>query len=323
MGKVLPTAGTAQGLTDTASGDHPVGLYDCAGDVEDRGDLPATNAEREACRAAYERDGLIAFSRGLAAEAADLREAVRALLDGSNGAFKEALLAGREARNGAPPDFTEGGKPAWIQYEKGATVGEPLEPGSAGRARKVMGFAAHSSAIRAGAVEHGGLADLVRTLLGGGDVEMFQDMALLKPERGGREKPWHQDAAYFSLGPEARVVGCWIALDAATRDNGCMVFQRGGQVRGDLPHFNKRDYQLCDADAPGGGNVLACPLPPGGLVLFDARTPHGTATNASPAPRNALQFHWVLKTTSRRVRADAPDEGRVARFGGDARGLTC
>src|SRR5262249_47265184 len=41
---------------------------------------------------------------------------------------------------------------------------------------------------------------------------MFQDMALTKPPMG-REKPWHQDHAYFELTPRARVVGVWVALD--------------------------------------------------------------------------------------------------------------
>lgn len=27
--------------------------------------------------------------------------------------------------------------------------------------------------------------------------EVFQDMILMKPPRVGREKPWHQDNAYF------------------------------------------------------------------------------------------------------------------------------
>ncbi|EGB12986.1 hypothetical protein AURANDRAFT_19085, partial [Aureococcus anophagefferens] len=149
--------------------------------------------------------------------------------------------------------------------------------------RKAMGFAKYSRPIRERAVEDPRLNSLVRALLGDADFELYQDMALLKPPGGGREKPWHQDAAYFNLAADARVVGCWIALDAATPDNGCLVFERGGHARGELPHFPVRDYQLCDAEPRR--DVVACPLPPGGLVLFHGRVPHGTATNASPRPR--------------------------------------
>jgi hypothetical protein len=42
-------------------------------------------------------------------------------------------------------------------------------------------------------------------------VKLFQDMSMVKPP-GGREKPWHQDSAYFNLPKSTPVVGVWIAL---------------------------------------------------------------------------------------------------------------
>lgn len=338
-------AGTAQGLTDQGAVAHPSDLYAYNGYVEDQGALPLGSEELERVKACYERDGVVSFSRGLEAQAPRLRAAVRALVDGTNASFRDELLAARERRQGAAPNYASGDKDPWIQYEAGTSVSEPFGKDAADRARKVMGFVAHSPEIRDLSAEFEPLTALVASLIGGDDLDMFQDMALLKPSLGGREKPWHQDAAYFNLGEHARVVGCWIALDEATPKNGCMIFQRGGHTRGELPHFNVsaqcppiprissarrpasfpqvRDYQLCDTDAPKGGDVLACPLPPGGLVLFDSKIPHGTATNASPAPRNALQFHWALKSTAQVVPADAPAIGRIARFGGAARGGSC
>ena len=53
---------------------------------------------------------------------------------------------------------------------------------------------------------------VVRRIIGE-EPMLFQDMALLKPPRVGREKPWHQDHAYFDLELRTRVVGVWIALD--------------------------------------------------------------------------------------------------------------
>ncbi|KAH8072683.1 phytanoyl-CoA dioxygenase [Aureococcus anophagefferens] len=253
-------AGTAQGLTDVGAPPHPSDLYDYGAIAEDQGALPATPEELAHAKATFDRDGLVVFSRGLEASAPALRAAVDALKDGSNADFRDALLAQRRSRGGAPPDFTNGAKIPWVQYEAGCEVAEPLEPGAAS---------------------------------------------------SDRTKPWHQDAAYFNLAADARVVGCWIALDAATPDNGCLVFERGGHARGELPHFPVRDYQLCDAEPRR--DVVACPLPPGGLVLFHGRVPHGTATNASPRPRNALQLHWVASATAALVPQDAPG-GCVARF---------
>ena len=43
-------------------------------------------------------------------------------------------------------------------------------------------------------------------------LEFFQSTALLKPPRVGREKPWHQDHAYFDVdtipSPSVRICAC-------------------------------------------------------------------------------------------------------------------
>ena len=124
-------AGTAQGLTDVGAPPHPSDLYDYGAIAEDRGALPATPEELAHAKATFDRDGLVVFSRGLEASAPALRAAVDALKDGSNADFRDALLAQRRARGGAPPDFTNGAKIPWVQYEAGCEVAEPLEPGAA------------------------------------------------------------------------------------------------------------------------------------------------------------------------------------------------
>src|SRR5262249_44392265 len=47
----------------------------------------------------------------------------------------------------------------------------------------------------------------------GEEIGMYCNFALLKPPRLGREKPWHQDNAYFGFPLDTRVVGVWVALD--------------------------------------------------------------------------------------------------------------
>ena len=44
----------------------------------------------------------------------------------------------------------------------------------------------------------------------------------MKPPKVSGEKPWHQDAAYFRGSDPNLMFGVWIALDPATRENGCM-----------------------------------------------------------------------------------------------------
>lgn len=78
--------------------------------------------------------------------------------------------------------------------------------------------------------EHPLLLDVITRLLGE-EPKMFQNMGLIKPPHLGREKPWHQDKAYFEYPVALPVVGVWIALDEATVANGCMHVQPQGHLR--------------------------------------------------------------------------------------------
>lgn len=164
---------------------------------------------------------------------------------------------------------------------------------------------------------HAKLWAVAKKLIGDKEPEMFQDMALVKPPRMGREKPWHQDHAYFDYPLSTPVLGVWIALDAATIENGCMQLLPGRHREGPITHFQRRDWQICDTVIMGTQSVAA-PLPPGGLLLFDGLLPHGTPHNSSANRRRALQFHYapagITKTTA---------EERMKHFGSEGKNVTC
>lgn len=182
--------------------------------------------------------------------------------------------------------------------------------------RKLWLFCGHEPRLRALA-EDPALTAAVSALMGGAPPLMFQDQALLKPPHGGREKPWHQDNAYFNIPAEAPVVGVWIALDPATPENGCMHVIPGSHRRGPVVHFSRRDWQICDTHVVTAEDV-AVPLAPGGLLLFHGLLHHGTPTNGSALRRRALQFHYRP--------ADTPtisSQERAAVFGSDGKDVTC
>lgn len=181
--------------------------------------------------------------------------------------------------------------------------------------RKFMWFVKYDERLMAMAYKPV-LLQVVRRVLGA-EPEMFQEMALMKPPGIGREKPWHQDHAYFDLPQGTKVVGVWIAMDDADLENGAMVFLAGGHHDGPRPHFQRRDWQICDAQVPKGGKVVA-PLPRGGALVFDGLVPHGTPNNLSGRRRRALQFHYVAKGTPRTTR-----EERLAVFGGEGSDVSC
>lgn len=168
----------------------------------------------------------------------------------------------------------------------------------------------------AAAVDHRAPAPAAPDTPDGPTMELYQDMALLKPPGGGREKPWHQDNAYFHLEPGTPIIGVWIALDPATAENGCMHVKPGTHGAPVL-HFQRRDLQVCDTDVDRSNDVTV-PLSPGGALFFHGLLVHGTPANRTATRRRAVQFHYIPVATP-----TTDDERHTSLFGGDALGASC
>lgn len=157
----------------------------------------------------------------------------------------------------------------------------------------------------------------VQQLMQGRVPNLFQTMTLLKPPHIGREKPWHQDHAYFNIDLADRIVGVWIALDEATLENGCMQLLDAGHSDGPILHWKRRDWQICDTDMLGKKSV-AVPLKPGGALFFDSLLPHGTPTNRSANRRRAMQFHYAPDDAS-----PISEEQQKVIFGTEGKDVEC
>jgi phytanoyl-CoA hydroxylase len=230
----------------------------------------------------------------------------------SRDAVQDALEGLLYLLSGQHPTFTG------VMYEKKAQ-GIPVEQlateARQDYVRKFMWFVEHEARLKAMA-EDPQLLDLVTRLIGESPA-LFQDMALLKPPRIGREKPWHQDHAYFDLPLTATVVGVWIALDEATTENGCMVIYPGSHRQGPVVHFNRRDWQICDTYDRFNG-ACAVPLKPGGALFFHSLLHHGTPANVSTQRRRAVQFHYAPASAQKTSK-----EERLTIFGEEGKDVTC
>jgi phytanoyl-CoA hydroxylase len=180
--------------------------------------------------------------------------------------------------------------------------------------RKLAAFVDHDTRLKH-LSEHPQIISLLTTLMGEAPL-LFQDMALLKPPQG-REKPWHQDCAYFNMPLGTMITGVWIALDEATPDNGCLHIIPGSHREGPKHHFKRRDWQICDTDVEVKRDVTV-PLKPGGCLIWHGMTHHGSPTNLSGTRRRALQFHYKPLST-----VDIPKEERLGIFGGEMAGAEC
>jgi len=270
---------------------HPPDLYNARTIAKG---VPGFEAVTDGDLARYHDQGYLVVE-GAFSEA-EVGAALQGLLD---------LIAGRH------PTFDD------FDIEAPAKAQWPMLQGEARQdaVRKLMNFTPCDARLHTIA-EHPKLVALLARLMGA-PPERFQDMALIKPPRIGREKPWHQDCAYFDLPLDTKVVGVWIALDAATIENGCMHVLAGGHREGPRLHFQRRDWQICDTEMLGKTSV-AVPLKPGGCLLFDGLLPHGTPHNTSSLRRRALQFHYRPAGVLPIAR-----EERLAVFGGEGHHGSC
>jgi len=122
-----------------------------------------------------------------------------------------------------------------------------------------------------------------------GDPVLMGVESFNKPAHVGSPVPPHQDNAYFCWAPPDALT-VWIALDAATHENGPIYYIRGSHRGGLLPH-----------GASGvSGNSMGLKAPPkcddpfiglleaGDALIHHAETIHYSAANASDQPRLGL-----------------------------------
>lgn len=128
-------------------------------------------------------------------------------------------------------------------------------------------------------------ADLI-----GPDVNLYWDQAVYKKPEKPRRFPWHQDNGYAFVEPQ-QYLTCWVALTAATLDNGCPQVAQGLHRAGTLAHTYVEPLGwecLTDPDAVAVAEVGA-----GGVVVFSSLTPHLTGPNVTDAVRKAYILQYA------------------------------
>jgi hypothetical protein len=134
-----------------------------------------------------------------------------------------------------------------------------------------------------------------------------------KPARVGEALPWHQDEAYWDPAFEYKALGCWMPLDAATHETGCMSFIPGSHLVEVRVHRHVGDDPAVHAlvtDDVDPKIAIAVPIGAGGAIFHHCRILHSSAPNRSPNVRRAYANEWQLPP-AKRV-SPAPDRPWIA-----------
>ena len=138
------------------------------------------------------------------------------------------------------------------------------------------------------------VVDRMEELLGD-EVYHFHHKMMLKEPRVGGAWEWHQDYGYWykfnaCLYPD--MASCMIAVDRATKENGCLQVIRGSHKIGRIEHGESGEQAGADMERVNAAlerlELVYCDMNPGDALFFHANTLHRSDQNRSENPRWSL-----------------------------------
>ncbi|MBB6674959.1 phytanoyl-CoA dioxygenase family protein [Cohnella nanjingensis] len=147
--------------------------------------------------------------------------------------------------------------------------------------------------------------DLTTAILGP-DTKLYWDQSVYKRPEASRDFPWHQDNGYAPTDP-VHYLTCWLALEDATLENGCIWVQPGTHRKGFVPHIKTDIGYICYYGEEEGVPVE---LKKGSMVAFHSLLFHRSTPNRS---KTDTRKGYVIQYSVDGMRN--PDTGSVYRNG--------
>ena len=125
---------------------------------------------------------------------------------------------------------------------------------------------------------------------------LFHDQLFSKPAQHGGVVAWHQDFSYWTWTQPMAHLTCWIGLDDATEENGCLHYGLGSHREPVLAHTAPEDalFNLqVPAEVAAKYPMTPAPVPRGGVSIHHGNTLHQSSSNRSDHPRRAVTFHFL------------------------------
>ena len=145
------------------------------------------------------------------------------------------------------------------------------------------------------------ILDMVEQVLGE-DIALWNMSFFAKPARVGTKTPWHQDGEYWPIRPLATCT-VWIAIDASTRENGCLRVIPGSHQPRQLARHQQNDAPglalnlELERDQFDEASAVDIVLEPGQLSLHDVYLYHGSEANRSEHPRRGMTLRYMPTTS--------------------------
>jgi ectoine hydroxylase-related dioxygenase (phytanoyl-CoA dioxygenase family) len=126
----------------------------------------------------------------------------------------------------------------------------------------------------------------------GGAVRFWHDQLFCKPAQHGGVVAWHQDYSYWTRTQPLAHLTCWIGLDEATQENGCLHYIPGSHRWPDLPITGltgdmEAIQSVLTAEQKKAFQPVAIELKKGQCAFHHPRMIHGSYANLTPRPRRA------------------------------------
>ncbi len=134
----------------------------------------------------------------------------------------------------------------------------------------------------------------------GGPVRFWHDQLFCKPAHHGGVVAWHQDYSYWTRTQPMAHLTCWIGLDDATVDNGCVQYVPGSHrwpllpITGLAGDMNAIRSVLSDEQTRQFEKHVPAELKAGQCVFHHPLTVHGSYENRTSNPRRAIVLNVIL-----------------------------
>ena len=131
-----------------------------------------------------------------------------------------------------------------------------------------------------------------------GAVRFWHDQLFCKPPKRGGVVAWHQDYSYWTRTQPMAHLTCWIALDDASEENGCLQYIPGSHrwdllpITGLAGQMNAIEDVLTP-EQRAAFTPRSAPLRRGEAVFHHPLTVHGSGENRSARPRRGTVINVV------------------------------